>query len=281
MDAAAQGDSRQKAREHYDSDQADAFYHRVWAGDDVSIGIGIYGDADDTIFAACQRTVAKMASLLPHRGRDTRVLDLGAGYGATARYLAGHLGFRVDCLNLSTVQNAYNRRRNGAQGLEARIRVIDGDFNALPELTGGYDVAWSQDAFVHSHDRRQVLQGVQRVLKPGGDVLFTDILQREGCPQEALGPVLARFHLAHLGSFRVYREVARALGWREVLVSDLSPHLGAHYRRVLQEWQAKYQDVVGALGAAYLDAVRQGIGRWIAASERGDLQWGMFHFRKP
>ncbi len=82
------GQSIIKALEHYESQDADRFYLRVWAGEDIYIGIGLYESARDTIYDACRRTVAKMAAMLPQRGSGTHGLELGSGYGATARYLA-------------------------------------------------------------------------------------------------------------------------------------------------------------------------------------------------
>ena len=53
---------------------------------------------------ASRRTVETMAGLIDGLGPDTRVVDLGSGYGGAARYLAGTYGCKVTCLNLSGTQ---------------------------------------------------------------------------------------------------------------------------------------------------------------------------------
>ena len=103
------GQSIIKALEHYESQDADQFYLRVWAGEDIYIGIGLYETAEDTVYDACRRTVAEMAAMLPQCGPGTRGVELGSGYGASARYLAEERAFHIDCLNLSTVQNIYQQ----------------------------------------------------------------------------------------------------------------------------------------------------------------------------
>ena len=193
------GQSIIKAQEHYESEDADQFYLRVWAGEDIHIGIGLYETAGDTVYDACRRSVAKMAAMLPHRGPGTRGVELGSGYGASARYLAEERAFHIDCLNLSPVQNKRNRQINQARRLEDRIRVVVGSFEDIPFDAASYEVVWSQDAFLHSANRGRVLEEVNRVLKPGGDLVFTDLVQHEDCPAGVLEPVLARFHLDSLG----------------------------------------------------------------------------------
>jgi ubiquinone/menaquinone biosynthesis C-methylase UbiE len=42
---------------------------------------------------------------------------------------------------------------------------------------------------------------VDRVLKPGGELVFTDPMQADDCPDGVLQPVLDRIHLESLGSF--------------------------------------------------------------------------------
>ena len=269
-----------KALEHYESQDADQFYLRVWAGEDIFIGIGLYETVGDSVYNACRATVAKMAALLHHRRPGTRGLELGSGYGAAARYLVKELGFQIDCLNLSLVQNIQNRQINQARSLEDRIRVVEGSFEDIPFGAASYEVVWSQDSFIHSANRRRALDEVGRVIKPGGDFVFTDLIQQEDCPPEVLEPVLARFHLDSLGTVKFYREAAIELGWHELQVIDLSGHLVTHYERLLQELEQRYENLLGEFSEEYLKGVRHGIQNWVSAGKEGHLKWAMFHYRE-
>ena len=275
------GQSVIRALEHYENPDADRIYLRVWAGEDIFIGIGLYETAGDTVYHACRRTVAKMAAMLPQRGSGTRGLELGSGYGAAARYLAKELGFHIDCLNLSLVQNKQNRQINRARGLEDRIRVVEGSFEDIPFDAASYEFVWSQDAFIHSANRRRVLEEVNRVLKPGGDFVFTDLVQDENAPHEALEPVLARFHLDSLGTVRFYQEAAKEIGWRELQVIDLSDNLVTHYEGVLQNLERRHEDLLGEFSEGYLEEVRHGTQHWVSAAKEGNFKWAMFHYQKP
>jgi len=268
------------AQDYYNSDDADNFYYHVWGGEDIHIGI--YENLDEDIAVASERTVEVMASqcqLGP--GYQTRVLDVGAGYGGSARWLARKYACHVTCLNLSESQNARNRSMTAEQGLADLVEVVDGNFEGIPATDRRFDLAWSQDAILHSSQRERVLDEVDRVLKPGGEFIFTDPMQADNCPQGVLQPVLERIHLDSFGSFAFYRQQARRLGWEEQGVLDLTPQLVTHYTRVRQELVKRRNALAGKISDEYMSRMIEGLGHWIDAGNNGYLAWGILHFRKP
>jgi len=267
------------AEQYYDSDPADRFYQHIWGGEDIHVGI--YERDGESIFDASRRTVERMAELLEGLEKGTRVLDLGAGYGGAARILARGFGCAVECLNLSEVQNRNNRRLTREQGLEDLITVTHGSFEEVPSPDASFDVVWSQDSFLHSGDRRKVLEEAARVLRPGGDLIFTDPMQADDCPPDVLQPVYDRIHLDSLGSFAFYRKTAGELGLEEVRCVDLSHQLRNHYARVREELQGRYDEMIEVSTREYVDRMLAGLGHWVEAADRGYLAWGILHFRKP
>ncbi|MGF1450045.1 MAG: SAM-dependent methyltransferase [Opitutales bacterium] len=269
----------EQAREYYDSGDADQFYFHVWGGEDIHIGL--YENTEDDIFEASRRTVQRMTEQLPHRLPGSKVLDIGAGYGGSARFLAKEKGMPVTCLNLSTVQNERNRSLNQAQNLSILVEVVDGSFEELPFADGSYEVVWSQDAILHSGDRLKVFQEVDRVLKAGGDFIFTDPMQAENVDAQILQPVLNRIHLASMGSIDTYRGYADQLGWETVGVHDLTEHLPNHYARVKAVLEAREEELKTLCSEDYRARMKQGLDHWINAGRQGALAWGILHFRKP
>ena len=262
-------------REYYDSDSADTFYSEVWGGEDIHIGL--YQSENDSIADASQRTVYKMASLL-ELNQDIVVLDIGSGYGGSARYLAKTFGCKINCLNLSEVQNQRNRRLNEEQGWDKLIKVINGNFEEIPDQANSYDVVWSQDAILHSSNRLKVLAEVRRVLKSGGDFIFTDIMQSEDCPEGVLQPVYDRIHLDSLGAMNFYRQNLTQSGFQEIQFLDLSQQLINHYSAILSCLEANYDEFHETWGE-YVEQQKVGLKHWIEAGTKGYLNWGIFHFR--
>ncbi len=269
----------QQAQDYYDSGSADGFYYRIWGGEDLHIGI--YNTPDESIYDASVRTVSRICDKISNWQARTNVLDIGAGYGGSARYMAKHHGFAVDCLNISLVQNERNRQMNQEQGLSDQIRVFDGSFEDLPFENNTYHVVWSQDAILHSGDRHKVLTEVDRVLTSGGDFVFTDPMQTDNCPDGVLEPVLARIHLDSLGSVSFYRQVGEALGWEFVEFDEQTHQLVNHYSRVLKELEAHYDQLQPECSQEYLDRMKVGLNHWINAGKSGYMAWGILKFHKP
>ena len=266
------------ARDYYNSDDADNFYFMIWGGEDIHIGI--YNSPDEAIVAASRRTVELMAVQVEPISAETRVLDLGAGFGGASRYLAGAYGAEITALNLSEVENKRHRRSNIQANLEHSIEVIDGNFENIPCADAYFDVVWSQDALLHSGKRSQVLREVDRVLKPGGQFIFTDPMQADDCPEGVLQPILDRIHLDSFGSPGFYRAQAKKLGWRDRGFHDHTAQLVTHYERVGEETENARDELCTKINADYVARMLKGLGHWVEGGAAGHLVWGFFHFSK-
>jgi sarcosine/dimethylglycine N-methyltransferase len=267
----------ERAEAYYDSSEADAFYKNIWGGEDIHIGL--YRSDDEPIADASRRTVERMADHLADVDETTRVLDLGAGYGGSGRYLAERFGCHVTCLNLSETQNTLNRELTEKAGLSGRVRVVYGDFENVPEPDDSFDIVWSQDAILHSGNRTRVLDEVRRVLVPGGQFILTDPMQADDCPDGVLQPILDRIQLSTLASFGFYKEELEKRGFREVAVEPLTDQLRNHYHRIGKELKDHYDEAVGHSGKTYVDNMIRGLQHWVDGADRGYLSWGIMNYR--
>ena len=271
----ASDDAIALTRDYYDSAEADDFYRTIWGGEDIHIGL--YERGPD-IRQASRRTVDRMASKVGTLS-GARVLDLGSGYGGAARVLAGEHGARVTCLNLSAKENDRNRALTREAGIADSVEVIDGSFDAVPFEAASFDLVWSQDAILHAPDRSAVLDEVARVLKPGGNFIFTDPMQADGVAnRDALQPIYDRLHLPDLASPDFYRVALSRRGFVEVGVEDLTGHMRTHYARIGEELDARRDEL--AAGDAFIDRMLAGLGHWVTGAEGGLLTWGILHFQK-
>jgi len=265
------------ARDYYNSGDADNFYYSIWGGEDIHIGL--YRDPEEDIATASRRTVRTMASRLEGLGPDIRVLDLGAGFGGAARWLAQNFGCRVTALNLSEVQNRRDRQMNQEQDLDHLVEVVDASFEDVPRPDGVYDVVWSQDAILHSADRTRVMDEVRRVLKPGGQLVFTDPMAAEDCPAQVLQPILDRIHLENLGSPGFYRQTLGERGFQDLGFDDHTKQLVTHYTRILEETESREDELRDTVSQEYIDNMKKGLRHWMDGGEKGYLAWGIFNYK--
>lgn len=266
-----------QAEAYYDSPDADSFYFTIWGGEDIHIGM--YESDDEPIVAASHRNDETLASMLNGVTKDSVVLDIGAGYGGAARHLARTRGCKVICVNISETQNKLNRELNRKAGLDGRVEVLHGDFENIPVEADSVDVVWSQDAILHSGNRTRVLDEVKRVLKPGGQFIFTDPMQADDCPEGVLQPILDRIHLETLGSFGFYDSELARRGFEKLEVIDMTHQLRRHYWRVGQELETNYERLTKGASTEYLDNMLKGLGRWVDGADKGWLAWGVMHYR--
>ncbi|NIS38291.1 methyltransferase domain-containing protein [Candidatus Saccharibacteria bacterium] len=267
------------AQNYYNSDDADNFYYTIWGGEDIHIGT--YESTNESIFDASRRTVENMVSQLKNLDDSCKVLDLGAGYGGAARYLAKHYGCQVVALNLSEAENKRNRQKNQEQNSDHLIEVLDANFEDVPYPDNSFDVVWSQDSFLHSPNREQVLAEAARVLKSGGEFVFTDPMMSDNCPEGVLQPILDRIHLESLASPKFYREVSKKLGLEEISFKDHTQQLVNHYSRVLEETEKNETELrKNDVSEDYISNMKKGLQHWINGGQNGYLTWGIFNFKK-
>lgn len=269
------------ARAYYNSHDADTFYRTIWGGS--TINIGLYDSSSDPIPTASHRTVERMAALIAPITSATRVLDLGSGYGGAARYLARTYGCNVCCLNLSEVENEHNMEMIIEEGLGHLVSVRQGSFEDLGMCSeGGFDVVWSQDAFLHSGNRKAVVRAIDRVLvKKGGTVIFTDPMAANGGDRQELGPILERLKLESLGDVQSYRRWFEDAGFADVGFVDLTLDMEVHYGRVLRELQSREGELTGdGVSEEYVGNMKVGLRNWVEGARCGRLCWGILRFRR-
>lgn len=265
------------AQRFYDSHEADYFYRCIWGGEDIHIGI--YRSKSESVFDASRRTVAIMASFTEKLTDDTYILDIGSGYGGAARYLSEKFNCNIVCLNISKVQNNRNILINREKNLDKLITVEEGNFEQLPYDDETFDIVWSQDALLHSNHRARVLKEVFRVLKIGGEFIFTDIMASSECSDTMLKPILNRIHLKSLGTLNLYITHGKSLGF-DVEFHDFSENLSIHYTRILEETQLHINQLQNFCSEEFLERMILGLKQWISASEKHYLTWGVLKFTK-
>ncbi|MFI5617924.1 SAM-dependent methyltransferase [Streptomyces sp. NPDC051567] len=264
------------ARRYYGTSDVDGFYEAVWGGEDIHTGV--YADAHEPVAVASRRTVELAARKVADRlGPGSEVLDLGSGYGGPARYLAARFGCRVVALNISEAQNERHRKTNAEHGLDGLVEVVTGSFQDIPYPAGRFDVVWSQEAFCHSGDREELLGEAVRVLRPQGELVFTDVMASDAVPHDVLRPVVARLEVEELATPDFYRRRLAGLGLTHIDFDDRSDQLLTHYLRLTEETDRRATELGNVISPAYVADLLENLPLWVDACRKGRMSWGIFH----
>jgi len=117
---------------------------------------------------------------------DMSVLDVGAGIGGPARFLAATCGCRVTGVDLSEAFVDAARYLTGRTGQESHVSFELGSALALPFAGGNFDVALLQHVAMNIPDRARLYREIRRALRPGGRFATFDVVAKEGEPHYPL-----------------------------------------------------------------------------------------------
>ena len=266
-------------RSYYNSEDAHNFYYQIWGGEDLHLGI--YNSKDDNVFEASRRAIDRIASHADKMDANTKVIDFGGGFSGSARHIAKKYGCHVTVLNLSETENERGRKMNKEQGLDHLIDVIDGSYDQVPFEDNTFDVVWSEDAMLHSPNKAEVVKEAFRILKPGGDLVFSDPMQTDNCDESVLQPIYKRINLSSMASPGYYREICKKAGFQEVEFEEMAEQLSTHYAKIHDETEANEAKLEGLVSQEYIDNMKEGLRHWVKGGQEKNLTWGIFHFKKP
>jgi len=119
------------------------------------------------------------ARLMPARASE-RILDIGSGLGGPARYVANRFRCHVTGLDLTPEFCDVARQLSALLKLEDRTSFELGDALAMPFAAASFDGAYSMNVSMNIEDRAAMYREIDRVLKPGGWLVLSEVAMGEG-----------------------------------------------------------------------------------------------------
>ena len=141
------------------------------------------------------------------------VLDIGAGVGGPARFLAATHGCRVTGIDLSEPFVEAARYLTERTGLSGQVSFQTASALALPFDDGSFDVVLLQHVAMNIADRARLYGEIRRVLKPDGRFATFDIVLGEAEPHYPL-PWARTPATSFLLTEAATREAIEAAGFR-------------------------------------------------------------------
>jgi ubiquinone/menaquinone biosynthesis C-methylase UbiE len=242
-------------------------------------GLSVSPTADD-LFAfdqdhygglAAVDTLARRAAV----GAASRVLDVCAGLGGPARFLASRRGSRVVALELHAGRAAGAARLNRLVK-QTHVTVVRADATTLPFAEGAFDACLSQEALLHVADKPAVLGECRRVLVRGGRLAFTDWIAFPSLADRERRRLWEWMAATTLQTLEGYRLLLGRAGFRAVEAEDLSGEWRAIVRQRLELHRALRPEREGRLGRQRYVEYDQLHAFFVGLVEAGKLGGGRF-----
>lgn len=163
-----------------------------------------------------------------------QILDVGGGVGGPARTLASGTGCTVTVLDLTEEFCRVGTMLTERTGLTDRVTFQHGDALAMPFPDGSFDVVWTQHATMNIPDKERLYAEITRVLRPGGQYAFHEIMAGPTQPAHYPAPWARDPTVSFLRPPDEIRAMVGAAGLREVFWEDETPVALDWFRAAVQ-----------------------------------------------
>ncbi|MFO1107816.1 MAG: methyltransferase domain-containing protein [Bradyrhizobium sp.] len=179
-------------------------------------------------------------------GVGSKVVDLCAGLGGPARYLAHRYGADVTGIELTPARVAGAAELSRRVGLDGQVRVIEGNVMDLPLADASFDAVVSQEALLHVPDIARTFAEAHRVLRPGGRIAFTNWVVHRPLSDAQRQLLWDGMAAATLAGIDRQAELLRGAGFEIEAIEDETEAWGA----ILAERLRMYRKLRGEAEAA-------------------------------
>ena len=213
--------------------------------------------------------------------QSTHVLDLCCGLGGPARYLAYHHGCRVTGVDMNTDRLAGAVRLTERTKLEDRVLFHHANALQTGLADETFDVIVSQEAFCHIPDKKTLIAECVRLLKPGGCIVYTDILARNSMTNEIRSRLESEMAFSELSTLEQYCHLLEEKGCQVVKVEDLSDDWAQILIDRLAMYRSLKEQTVSSFGLAHFQKWDRTYSFFVDLYRSGELGGGRFVVRKP
>ncbi len=162
------------------------------------------------------RALATVGGIAP----GMTVIDIGGGLGRPARVLAQEFGANVTVVDLTESFVKTGAALTARLGLADRVTFHHGDALALPFTDGSFDLAWTQHATMNIADKERLYAEIHRVLRPGGRLVFHEILAGPVEPLQFPVPWASDASISFLRTPETITALLAQLGFVQVVWND-------------------------------------------------------------
>ncbi|KAJ6785364.1 hypothetical protein PWT90_03239 [Aphanocladium album] len=166
---------------------------------------------------AALHAAAKAIDLRP----GARVIDIGAGFGATGRFLNQYYGADVTGVELQPEIHDMAEKITSRNGMSAHVRSINGDFTKLA-VAEPADHIISFLCILHIPNRADVFSKAASLLQKGGTIYIEDFFARQALDEKTSRQLRDVVSCPYLPSRERYIADLEAVGLKNVKFEEVT-----------------------------------------------------------
>jgi len=164
--------SSQQIIDYYDN--CDIDYKLIWDLDkSYAMHFGYWDEKVKNFPQSLQRENEILAEKAKIKSSDV-VLDAGCGVGGSSIFLAKKFGCKVIGITLSKKQVEQATKNAERNGVANNTEFLVMDFENITFSDNKFDVVWAIESVCHANSKKNFLEGINRILKPGGRLIIAD-----------------------------------------------------------------------------------------------------------
>ena len=209
------------------------------------------------------------------------VLDVCAGMGGPARYIAWKTGCQVTGLDLTASRVIGAQALTAAAHLTEQVRFVHGNALEMPFDPAQFTCIISQEAFAHIPNKRQLIGQCERALAPGGRMVFSDIMSHQALGRPDAQKLFDGMRFSDIATLGDYQQWFADAGMQWVRAIDLSDE----WTRILVDRHTMYRSLeaqtVARLGRAHFERYDQAYDHFVGLYRSGVLSGALVVATKP
>ena len=209
-----------------------------------------------------------------------RILDMGCGYAGLLRRLwkQGLVWRAVGC-DIAAKMCEKARVQNETIGADADITILEESYLIVSIPNESVDLVISMDALLHigPQGHGAVAKEAYRCLRPGGWMIFCDIMEQETVDATEMQPIYDRIHLSKLGTVSNYQACLEQAGFTKFHFEPHSGNVSTHYGTVRKVLQVKGNSL--SLSSDFIARMSAGLATWEKLAPK-NIVWGFMFAQK-
>ncbi len=196
---------------------------------------------------------------------DSKILDVGAGLGGPARYIADKTGCHITAVELQPDMNDVAKSLTERCGLSDKVEHVCGDIHETELAKASYDAIVSWLAVYHIPEQNRLYQRLGNALKPGGKLYFEDLFRKGDFSAKEQYEVDHLLYGANMQTEQQYVHDLQRANFSQIDFQETTEMWTPHVAERLDNWRAMAdyktevhgEDIVAALDSFYDVVTRQ------------------------